>query len=210
MATKKQLLENLREFSASEVAEAIRAGEVTMYELSKSGRLTPLMRRRIEAQLSGPSGEVAPAQPPQPAPAPTPQPAPQPVFFSDPMPQQQYGTAPIAMTPVMDNRGMFKRIFSFKGRIRRLEYDLSYIFFLLWIFLIVILAYLPDVSPDLAVIIYAVMMIPGLWFMYAQGAKRCHDRGNSGWFQLIPFYIFVMMFGDSDCGDNEYGNNPKS
>ncbi|MDE6535628.1 MAG: DUF805 domain-containing protein [Muribaculaceae bacterium] len=105
---------------------------------------------------------------------------------------------------------MFKRIFSFKGRIRRLEYDLSYIFFLLWIFLIVLLAFLPDLSPELAVIIYAVMMIPGLWFMYAQGAKRCHDRGNSGWFQLIPFYIFVMMFGDSDFGDNEYGNNPKS
>jgi uncharacterized membrane protein YhaH (DUF805 family) len=43
----------------------------------------------------------------------------------------------------------------------------------------------------------------------AQGAKRCHDRGNSGWYLLIPFYVFWMLFADSDIGANEYGLNPK-
>lgn len=27
--------------------------------------------------------------------------------------------------------------------------------------------------------------IPYLWMVFAVGAKRCHDRGRSGWFQLI-------------------------
>ena len=48
-----------------------------------------------------------------------------------------------------------------------------------------------------------------LWFLWAQGAKRCHDRGASGWFQIIPFYVFWMLFADSNYGMNEYGANPK-
>ena len=45
--------------------------------------------------------------------------------------------------------------------------------------------------------------------MIAQGAKRCHDRGNSGWCQLIPLYGLFMVFGGSDHGENKYGPNPK-
>jgi uncharacterized membrane protein YhaH (DUF805 family) len=45
--------------------------------------------------------------------------------------------------------------------------------------------------------------------MLAQGAKRCHDRNNSGWYQLIPFYFIWILFGDSDTGFNDYGPNPK-
>jgi uncharacterized membrane protein YhaH (DUF805 family) len=51
--------------------------------------------------------------------------------------------------------------------------------------------------------------IPVVYFMLAQGAKRCHDRGNSGWYQMIPFYALWMLFAESDHGINEYGPNPK-
>ena len=54
-----------------------------------------------------------------------------------------------------------------------------------------------------------IISIPMLWFTYAQGAKRCHDRGHSGWYQLIPFYVFVLLFGKGEDGENEYGDNPK-
>ena len=50
---------------------------------------------------------------------------------------------------------------------------------------------------------------PAFWFFWAQGAKRCHDRGNSGWYQIIPFYCLWMIFGNSDVGENEYGPRPK-
>jgi uncharacterized membrane protein YhaH (DUF805 family) len=52
-------------------------------------------------------------------------------------------------------------------------------------------------------------MFPAYWFVIAQGTKRCHDRDNSGWYQIIPFYGLWMLFGDSNYGENDYGFNPK-
>ena len=54
-----------------------------------------------------------------------------------------------------------------------------------------------------------ILLIPVYWFLLAQGAKRCHDRGNSGWYQIIPFYNLWMLFADSEKGVNDYGLNPK-
>ena len=52
MSRKYDILTNLREYSSDQIAEAINDGVVTMYELSKSGNLTPLMRKRIEEKLA--------------------------------------------------------------------------------------------------------------------------------------------------------------
>ena len=96
---------------------------------------------------------------------------------------------------------MFRNPFSFKGRIRRTEFGLSFIIFYI---LNNVLALLSVEVP-----VFGVLVIPSIWFFWAQSAKRCHDRGNSGWYQLIPFYSFWLLFGDGDIGDNEYGSNPK-
>ena len=99
---------------------------------------------------------------------------------------------------------MFRAPFSFNGRIRRLEYGLSFlIYFLYEIFLEIVLEETGEVG------LYFLLAIPELWFLWAQGAKRCHDRGNSGWYQIIPFYSLWMLFADGDVGDNYYGSNPK-
>lgn len=101
---------------------------------------------------------------------------------------------------------MFKNPFSFTGRIRRTEYGLSYLIYLIIYFLIGGLASeFGDIGPLLIFVIW----IPLLWFMLAQGAKRCHDRDNSGWYQIIPFYGLWMLFADGDPGANQYGANPK-
>lgn len=100
---------------------------------------------------------------------------------------------------------MFKNSFSFDGRIRRLEYGLSY---LIYIIVILVLEITVGVNKINAVFIILIF-IPLLWLLLAQGAKRCHDMGNSGWYQLIPFYVFWMLFADGDAGNNEYGPNPK-
>ena len=74
---------------------------------------------------------------------------------------------------------MFKSPFSFNGRIRRLEFGLSILIYYAYLFLSMGLAIGEE---------FFVVMIPAYWFILAQGSKRCHDRGNSGWYQLIPFY----------------------
>ena len=101
--------------------------------------------------------------------------------------------------PVQQN--MFKASFSFDGRIRRTEYGISFIIYLV--------AYFMLISLSKSSSIFGLAFIPLIWFLWAQGAKRCHDRGNPGWYQLIPFYVFWMLFAEGDVSENEYGNPPK-
>jgi uncharacterized membrane protein YhaH (DUF805 family) len=98
---------------------------------------------------------------------------------------------------------MFENPFSFDGRIRRTELGLSYIIYIIGLY---IMASESD-EGDPSVIF--VLIIPLAWFVFAQRAKRCHDLGNSGWFQLIPFYTLWMLFADGDHGHNNYGPDPK-
>jgi uncharacterized membrane protein YhaH (DUF805 family) len=109
---------------------------------------------------------------------------------------------------------MFKKPFSFEGRIRRLEYGLSALFgtilFYVLAGIIGLGAVAAGASEDTIIIPMLIIYIPFLWFMWAQGAKRCHDLGNSGWFQLIPFYSLWMLFKDGEYGENNYGVNPKT
>mgnify|MGYP002682993735 CR=1 FL=1 len=105
----------------------------------------------------------------------------------------------------LKRRGMFSNPFSFKGRIRRLEYGIS---FIIAVFLISFINVLIEESYELAWLFLA--YIPLYWFFFAQGAKRCHDMGNSGWYQIIPFYALWMIFAKGEEGiSNKYGINPK-
>lgn len=101
------------------------------------------------------------------------------------------------------NQNMFSSPFSFEGRIRRTEYGLSFIIF------IVINTFLDTIVKTGESSIIGLSYIPLLWFLWAQGAKRCHDMGKSGWFQIIPFYVFWMIFANGESGYNKYGLNPK-
>ena len=226
MATKEQIINNLREYSASEIVHAIKCGEVSMYELSKSGKLTPLMKKRIEEQLADESVEVNPPSSEMDnteetidniLPSASEDVEVQPLAVES----IQTETPPAPVIPsavssqnentefsVLDNKGMFKRIFSSKGRIRRTEYGLSYIIFLIWYLIFMSVTEMNDVTPVLALLII-LTIVPAYWFLWAQGAKRCHDRGNSGWYQIIPFYFLIMLFGGSEDGINDYGTNPK-
>ncbi|MGE6219179.1 DUF805 domain-containing protein [Nubsella zeaxanthinifaciens] len=97
---------------------------------------------------------------------------------------------------------MFKDILSFNGRIRRTEFGLIYLLYLLCLLTIGIISQSGNEMAGLLILFPFYLLI-------VAGIKRCHDRGNSGWWMIIPFYGFVMLFGDSDYGPNEYGDNPK-
>lgn len=242
MSKKRDILSNLREYSSDQIVEAINDGVVTLYELSKSGSLTPLMRKRIEEKLAAGSSTTASEETKQP------QKVMQLTDVETPskeveVPSNQEETeskmekvtipevvipeaviAPMEQTlesetrtteqeqPIYDegpsNKGMFKRPFSFHGRIRRLEYGLSVLFFYLYAIVAGFVLGLIT-NGDFSEATVYVCLIPGYWFLWAQGAKRCHDRNNTGWYQIIPFYAFWMLFADGDEGENDYGDNPK-
>jgi uncharacterized membrane protein YhaH (DUF805 family) len=103
------------------------------------------------------------------------------------------------------SKGMFQNTFSFDGRIRRTEYGISFIIY--FIIAVILNLLLKDGNGDFA--IFGIVYIPLLWFILAQGAKRCHDRDNSGWFQIIPFYALWMIFVEGDQSINQYGPSPK-
>ena len=113
----------------------------------------------------------------------------------DPKPQQPTYTPP---------QEMFRNPFDFEGRIRRTEYGISTIIYAV---IALIINAIGGGGGFSGIIFLA--YFPLLWFCIAQNTKRCHDRGNSGWYQLIPFYGLWLLFGDSEPGSNQYGVNPK-
>jgi uncharacterized membrane protein YhaH (DUF805 family) len=109
---------------------------------------------------------------------------------------------------------MWKNIFSFEGRIRRTEYGATFLIFIFGravLNLLIAGIFVASESENFGgmTVTSILLSIPFLWFLWAQGAKRCHDMGKSGWWQLIPFFPLVMIFKEGDSHTNEYGDNPK-
>lgn len=210
MSTKEQIINNLREYSTSEIVHAIKCGEVSMYKLSKNGKLTPLMKKRIEEQMAYESVEInttgsvtesseefTEGIPPS---------------VNENLEEQAIAATPTetdipsipVITPVLssqsteidseilDNRGMFKRVFSFKGRIRRTEFGLSYIIFLAWYLVFVAVTEMNDVNPVLALFII-LTIVPAYWFLWAQGAKDVMTEVIQAGIKSYPF-IFLSGY----------------
>lgn len=234
MVTKKELLKNVRNYSSQEIADAVRAGVVSLYDLTKEteGAFTPLLKRQVKSILETPIAppEVKTAEPN------TTNVASSSISQNEPSIPVVAPSIPVAESsipvvslnePIVDNKeevlpdstqiarenptdkkpAMFSRPFSFKGRIRRLEYGLTYLAYCIWgVFMQVML---DDQISDGYVIFFLVILVPILWIFYAQGAKRCHDIGNSGWYQIIPFYTLWMIFAKGEIETNKYGVCPK-
>ncbi len=97
----------------------------------------------------------------------------------------------------------FRRPFSFNGRIGRIEYILT----------IFIAAVINDqttkfIQPE--TLEYLIFSIPMIWFLLAQGSKRCHDIGYSGWIQAVPLILFWMIFEKGKTGSNKFGETPNT
>ena len=100
---------------------------------------------------------------------------------------------------------MFKNAFLYNGRITRTEFGLSSLIAVSCFMSLLMIASKYTTDPRIPFF----SSLPILWFCIAQGAKRCHDIGESGWKQFIPFHIFALLFEDSHIGINQYGLNPK-
>ena len=102
---------------------------------------------------------------------------------------------------------------NFKGRARRNEY---------WMFVLITTVISLGALVIDGVLFPEQRLISNLYSLaivvpsIAVGARRLHDTGKSGWWQLlyilviigwIPLIIFLAK--DSDIGDNEYGSSEK-
>lgn len=94
-------------------------------------------------------------------------------------------------------------LFSFEGRIRRRDY------WLISFGIGMALGFAAAIAESVP-ILYLLIWIPLCWIELATGAKRCHDLGHNGWWQLIPLYPIWMAFQEGESCDNEYGPNPKA
>lgn len=104
---------------------------------------------------------------------------------------------------VIDNTRMFTHFLTFRGRSRRTEYWVSYV--ICGSFLRACHTLTTQGNSGWG----AVMLIIGMYIYFSTGVRRCHDRGHSGFYILIPLYYIYLMFAGSVPGDNKYGNNPK-
>lgn len=107
---------------------------------------------------------------------------------------------------------VLKKYAVFSGRARRTEFWM----FVLINFIVAFALGVVDVMVGTAVLggIYALAtIIPAL----AVGARRLHDIGRTGWWQLIGLVpliglivLIIFFVTDSNPGDNQYGPNPKA
>lgn len=105
---------------------------------------------------------------------------------------------------------MFQNPFSFEGRIRRLEYGLSYvIYFAALLLVFFVLRAFAVFDSYLGLSLMFLWYILCSWFFEAQRTKRCHDKGDSALSGFSPFYFFTLFFDEGEYGDNRYGPNPK-
>ena len=100
----------------------------------------------------------------------------------------------------------------FKGRARRKEFWMFYLFTTLATLVFRILDNIfntnfgeYDEQGILETIYNLIVIIPFL----AVTARRMHDVGKSAWFMLIPFYNFYLTLLDSEPHANKWGDNPK-
>lgn len=105
-----------------------------------------------------------------------------------------------------------------KGRVNRSTYWLKYMVPYLVLSIIAVVADISmglfDEATGIGVISLAFMLV-ALYPSIAISIKRCHDRGRTGWFNLVAFipivniwYIIEMLFLKGTEGGNKYGEVP--
>lgn len=103
----------------------------------------------------------------------------------------------------------FRNFANFSGRATRNQY---WTFFLVYFIICVILSVIDVVAGTMALgaIFSLVVLIPSI----SIAARRLHDTGKSGWWQLIMlvpligWIILIVMLAQPSQGENAYGPEP--
>ncbi|WP_409304746.1 DUF805 domain-containing protein [Peribacillus sp. SCS-155] len=100
----------------------------------------------------------------------------------------------------------------FQGRARRKEYWMFVLINVIISFVLSILQTILDIESWLTSLYSLAILLPSI----AVTARRLHDTGRTGWWQLIALIpligaiiLIVFLVHDSDAHDNKYGPLPK-
>lgn len=103
--------------------------------------------------------------------------------------------------------GALKKYADFKGRARREEY---WMFILVYVVISVILSILG--LEIISSLVGLALLIPSI----SIAARRLHDTGRSGWWQLIllipliGLIVLIVFLAQEGHDTNDYGANPKA
>ncbi len=107
---------------------------------------------------------------------------------------------------------VLKKYAVFSGRAHRTEYWMFILFNFIIAFVLSFIEGLFGSRGVFGTLYSLAMLVPGL----AVGARRLHDTGRSGWWQLISLIpligvivLIVFLAQDSQPEENKYGPNPK-
>ncbi len=100
---------------------------------------------------------------------------------------------------------VLKNYAGFKGRARRKEFWMFYLFTTIISMAISIIGMYTKVL-WISLLYSIAVLIPFI----AVAARRMHDVGKSGWFFLIPFYNIYLLCINGQAGENKYGPDPKN
>ena len=113
---------------------------------------------------------------------------------------------------------VLKQYVDFKGRARRKEYWMFFLFNMIFAIVAMVLDnVLGLASPTVGYgIIYGIYAVATLLPSLAVGVRRLHDVGKSGWMVLIALipligsiWLIVLLAKNGDTGENKYGADPK-
>jgi len=119
-----------------------------------------------------------------------------------------------------------KQFKNYEGRARRKEFWMFTLFHFLIILVIslinFLLKYITNDFEGKDLIVQIIGTVMGVYILamiipaLALTVRRLHDVGKSGWMiliSLIPIiggiWLLILMFTDSNTGENQYGTNPK-
>lgn len=142
--------------------------------------------------------------------APMPQPPYQGGYQQQGYGQQSYNTPPeVSLGDAI--KICFNKYADFTGRARRSEFWYWQLFNLIVGFSVgIAVGWIPIIGQIISILVSLAFVIPN----YAVGARRLHDTGRSGWWQLLHLtcigsIILIVWFCEDSHGDNEYGPSPK-
>ncbi|MBH0026937.1 MULTISPECIES: DUF805 domain-containing protein [unclassified Pseudoalteromonas] len=105
-----------------------------------------------------------------------------------------------------------RRYTDFSGRTRRKDFWMFILFYAIFYVVCAVVDGVIGTAPIVTTLFSLAMLIPSI----SIAARRLHDTGRSGWWQLIALIpligaivLLVFYVLDSHQGENDFGPNPK-